>query len=437
VNLHTLFQKSHIGLQVLIVGLLSYSALLVFELYSVTQKIAQIEYNRYEAVAYADELRKTSDDLSQFAHYYSVTGLAKYKSRYDALLKVRNGVSFRVQSSVDSYWDLGPEMRDLVQLGGPVESLRRVLDSMPNTKAELRRLDGVAENADYRIQIEIEAINAIDGKYKDFEGSYTIDDEPSMERAQALVFSRKYRSAKNLVVEPLNALLASLQTKLKSWLFDLKTEQARLLSSLPALLGLNIALVIGIFVFSNIRLLRYHNELRDLSLKDHLTGIPNRKYVDEYCPQLMSYHRRHANPVCVALLDIDKFKQVNDTHGHQIGDQILKHFSRLTQRRIRKSDVFARFGGEEFLIILWNIDAKESQVLLENLCAYIAKHDFVDDTLCVPYSVSIGWVMNDNHYNLEAMQERADSAMYVAKNKGRNRVEKALLKPDDSLREAG
>ena len=167
-------------------------------------------------------------------------------------------------------------------------------------------------------------------------------------------------------------------------------------------------------------LLRLNKKLKEMAYIDSLTGIYNRRYLYEVAKRLMPIVKREKQALSIAMLDLDKFKDVNDTHGHDVGDEVLKAFADDIKNSIRESDIFIRFGGEEFVLVLPNTDLEHAKVLIEKLRKIIEACDKVES---VRFTVSIGVaafdVLKDD---LDSIIKKADEALYEAKNSGRNRV---------------
>jgi diguanylate cyclase (GGDEF)-like protein len=170
-----------------------------------------------------------------------------------------------------------------------------------------------------------------------------------------------------------------------------------------------------------------YEKVGELSLTDSLTGLKNRRYLSDNLFQMVVLAARHRVPVCFSMLDIDFFKLTNDTHGHQAGDFVLKELGHLLVSEFRKSDVVVRYGGEEFLVILFDSDDQRSFEIMNDLRIKIERHSFEYRGRLIPTTVSIGIACDINvepqHADLGKCISRADSALYKAKNSGRNRVE--------------
>lgn len=160
--------------------------------------------------------------------------------------------------------------------------------------------------------------------------------------------------------------------------------------------------------------------LEALAETDSLTGIYNRRKFDELLELELSQESRYARGLCLIMLDIDHFKDINDQHGHSVGDQVLKSLARLIEVNRRQADAFFRIGGEEFCLIAFAPDGDNLKTACEKLLALVSSHYFFP---VGRVTVSIGathFVENDTY---DSLFKRADIALYRAKQGGRNRVE--------------
>ncbi len=170
-----------------------------------------------------------------------------------------------------------------------------------------------------------------------------------------------------------------------------------------------------------------HAQLREQALRDALTGLHNRRYLFEMAPGLLELARRQGGSLAVVLLDLDHFKLINDTHGHGAGDAVLQRFAALLQQHLRRGDVVCRYGGEEFVAVMPDIDAAGAEALLNRLleaCQQVP-HDAGRRRLPrASFSAGVSLFPADGH-TLELLLSRADRALYAAKHQGRARVERA------------
>lgn len=168
---------------------------------------------------------------------------------------------------------------------------------------------------------------------------------------------------------------------------------------------------------------RYAERLRRLSTLDALTGALNRAGLEIQGKRVGLRALRAGRSLAVIMIDVDYFKVINDTHGHPVGDEVLRHLARLLKIELRPHDLMARFGGEEFVLVLDDVDRAAALSVAERLRARI-EYELVDlGPLSVRYTASMGVVCSDEHsYDLIRLISAGDAAMYEAKRAGRNRV---------------
>jgi diguanylate cyclase (GGDEF)-like protein len=166
----------------------------------------------------------------------------------------------------------------------------------------------------------------------------------------------------------------------------------------------------------------YQKQLFESALRDGLTHTFNRRYFLDRLNGEMRFAVRHGKPLALLFADLDHFKRVNDTHGHQAGDAVLSGAARVMMTTIRAEDVLARYGGEEFAIICREIEPSGAEALARRLCAAIAAHRFEHGGTVIPVTVSIGAAVDKGITDVQSLIAAADAAMYEAKRTGRNRV---------------
>ena len=185
-------------------------------------------------------------------------------------------------------------------------------------------------------------------------------------------------------------------------------------------------------VRTQIRRKRYQDRLRanyeqslSLALTDSLTGVFNRRYVNAHLPRLLDRAADSNKPVAVLMFDIDHFKRVNDTYGHDIGDEVLREVTVRASRNLRNFDLVARLGGEEFVVIMPDTDGESAMMVAERLRIRIGDTPFDISapigqiTVTVSVGVAVGGRIGDT---VDHLLKRADEALYEAKRSGRNRV---------------
>ncbi|MFC0296702.1 GGDEF domain-containing response regulator [Geobacillus jurassicus] len=177
------------------------------------------------------------------------------------------------------------------------------------------------------------------------------------------------------------------------------------------------------FIIRVHRLLERKKQLEGLLLVDELTRLYNRKYLPEAYRQLESERERLGEPYCIALLDLDHFKQINDQYGHLVGDEVLREFAALLRHGTRPNDLAFRFGGEEFLLFLPKTMQHDAFEVIERLRNQFRSRSFSGGGTAFRCTFSCGIVeVNEGGAPLEYWLERADGALYAAKNGGRDRT---------------
>ena len=184
---------------------------------------------------------------------------------------------------------------------------------------------------------------------------------------------------------------------------------------------------------TQLRRKRYADQLRshldegmEMAVTDALTGLHNRRYISSRLRQAMDSASNGGAPVSLLLADIDHFKHINDTYGHDAGDRVLRDFSSRLQTGLRALDLAARYGGEEFVVVMPGAGLAEARIAAERLRSSIDGSGFdLSDGTSVPVTVSIGIAQAHRGEALDALLRRADEALYAAKTAGRNQVQAA------------
>jgi len=167
--------------------------------------------------------------------------------------------------------------------------------------------------------------------------------------------------------------------------------------------------------------------LEELALTDPLTGLPNRRAIEDWATRQLSGAARYGFSFLVVLADLDHFKTVNDVHGHNAGDVVLKKFSEILKTNSRRSDICGRIGGEEFLFVLTHTTQENARVVVERIRAELeaAKFDFDGSSLTVTASFGLAGFEGTQAPDFNRLDSQADAALYAAKRTGRNRIETA------------
>lgn len=165
-----------------------------------------------------------------------------------------------------------------------------------------------------------------------------------------------------------------------------------------------------------------NKKLKVLANTDSLTGINNRGYFMKLAKQYFNIAKRNNTTLQILSLDLDYFKTINDTYGHQAGDKVLKEFAKTVSSLLRKSDIFGRVGGEEFSILLQNTSTDGAQLFAKRVCDSVEAMTITFDEEIIHITVSIGMAELSDEENIDELLKKSDEALYRAKENGRNRV---------------
>jgi len=208
-------------------------------------------------------------------------------------------------------------------------------------------------------------------------------------------------------------LVGAMELYLSAWR-ELTEDQKDLLNGVASQAAIAI---------SHAQLFKAHE---DNALTDELTRLPNRRALAQRFLQTMQRARRHHEWIAFLMLDLDRFKWVNDTFGHLNGDAVLAELAGVFNAEVRESDVCARYGGEEFAIVMHETEVAGAQALAERIRARVEETTFAGG---VRFTISIGVAATDDPDLFTTLLEKADQALYSAKQNGRNQVRVAELKP--------
>jgi diguanylate cyclase (GGDEF)-like protein len=216
--------------------------------------------------------------------------------------------------------------------------------------------------------------------------------------------------------------------ELKWYLFVEQNEETALAGirrTLYANLAISLGVTLIVLFLSHLVLSRYQHRIEEMASTDELTGLLNRHAFTILIDKLLAEYRRTPQPIAMLLADIDHFKEINDRYGHLAGDRVLSGIGSALLGTLRQSDIAVRWGGEEFLLVLSGCDHAEAQRIAENLRQKIAATSVEVNGQQIAVTISIGVTQYDGTEPPDQTVTRADTALYAAKNGGRNRVEVA------------
>jgi len=165
-----------------------------------------------------------------------------------------------------------------------------------------------------------------------------------------------------------------------------------------------------------------YRALKHEAMHDPLTGIFNRRAIMDLLEKEIARAKREKTGLCIGLCDLDFFKKVNDTHGHQIGDEVLIGFTRFVTDKLRTNDHIGRIGGEEFLIVASGSENPQKNILFERICEHVRNNEIATEKGGISITASIGVTRYKGVENIDGLVAAADTALYHAKKTGRNRV---------------
>lgn len=193
-----------------------------------------------------------------------------------------------------------------------------------------------------------------------------------------------------------------------------------------------LAVTVGETIKLSLSNLKLRDELRSQAIQDPLTGLFNRRYLDETLPRELNRAQRLGTPLCVVMLDMDGFKQYNDSFGHGPGDELLRTFADVLRKHLRKSDISCRYGGDEFMLIMPDSPVLDTQLRVEQIRNYLTELQQVQHAgqQLGMITLSAGIASMPEHGSTESeLLKAADDAMYKAKQGGRNRIVVSLKAP--------
>jgi diguanylate cyclase (GGDEF)-like protein len=220
--------------------------------------------------------------------------------------------------------------------------------------------------------------------------------------------------------------------ELKWYLFVEQNEEpalAEIRQTLYVNLGISLVVTLVVLFLTNLALSRYQKRMEELAATDKLTSLLNRQAFTVFVDKLVAEYRREPRATSALLVDVDHFKEINDSHGHLCGDRVLQGVAQMLSGSLRESDIAVRWGGEEFLLVLRACDLAEARRIAEKLRQDIEQQEFDVARQKVRVTISVGVAEYDSSESPDQWINRADRGLYSAKHGGRNRVGVVLF-PD-------
>jgi two-component system, cell cycle response regulator len=297
--------------------------------------------------------------------------------------------------------DRGMESDEHTQISAPQAS---PTESVKRDRAYLVVLAGASVGEMYKIECGQNTIIGRGGKAQ----VRLLDDGISREHAQ-------------VVVEGEKIVLQDLGSTNGTFCNGLKVDRRELCDGDKILVGSTTILK---FTYHDNLDEIFQKQMYESALRDGLTKAFNKKYFTDRLESELTFALRHGSALTLVMFDIDHFKKVNDTYGHQAGDHVLSGISTLLSGALRAEDVFARYGGEEFAVICRGTDLAQAQVVGERIRRAVEKHSFVFEGTTIPVTISVGiaGLPDPAVKDTADLIARADKALYQSKHGGRNRV---------------
>lgn len=231
---------------------------------------------------------------------------------------------------------------------------------------------------------------------------------------------------KAMSMDALRALVRRVRAKLADDIIHNVLDEGYTVSQVPLALNVNLEENIKQRVQElereNHKLKLEKKALQEATITDPLTGLYNRVKVEETFLYEQNQSIRYGNDLSMMMIDIDDFKSVNDSLGHNTGDELLKNIAKMLKTLLRDTDIICRWGGEEFLILLPKTNLDKTKELANRVRSDISKHSLIPN---INTTISIGVAVHVNQEPLSGLIQRADEALYLAKDQGKNRVEVA------------
>ena len=301
------------------------------------------------------------------------------------------------------------------QLGNPTEARKAALETI--AMSHVGDVNEALRSA-YRVLYSIEKARGHDASALDYYEHYVVQDQGYLREAN--VRNAAYEAAnQHFRAEKLEAESLSKENRilrLQQALDGKAVETSRLYMVVMSLVLLSI-------VFWMVRIKRSQLRFKWLSSCDGLTGIFNHQHFMGESARILQVLEKRSGDGCLVFLDLDHFKQVNDTHGHALGDAVLKHAVAICKGQLRNADLLGRLGGEEFGMLLMDTPRLQGSVVAERIRLALSASTLVVDDLVISVTASIGLASTDSiGYDLQRLCRASDAALYQAKHMGRNRV---------------
>ncbi len=424
-------------------------------------QVSKTYISHHNSYKLAEELRRSSDDLTRMARTYVLTGKKEYKTYFDLIVKIRDGEQARPQNYDAIFWDFitSQQALELHQLAPERQvSIIELMKELNFSELELSLLAQAKQYSDNLINLEVKAFKLLEQQPVDH-----IDFSSNQKSAAALLFGDEYHFEKSRIMGKVDEFFRALNDRTSQQILVAEYEKEFHQSFALYLALFMLAYLIFSYLFFRKNAIKPLNEILNAIQKVHLheydLKLQNRK--DEFGLLMNAlkdmaneisrkidelHHKSHTDVITSAfnrrcmlellekeqreidryhfnssiiMIDIDHFKMVNDKHGHDVGDQVLMAFAKFVKERLRETDVFARWGGEEFMVLCPHTSYEDAKKTAESLCKKIRDSEF---PVVQHVTASFGVGRIQENQTLEEAIKYADQALYKAKERGRNQV---------------
>jgi len=445
----------------LIIALLITVVMLMWYRLSLQEQLTRAQENRYESYRLAVHLKSTADQLTRMARTYTLTADPRYKEYYEHILAIRNGREIRPKNYDILFWDQVTIEHEFRTPGeGKAISYRQLLERSHIRPKEIAVLKEAQKYADRLTEMERDAFHLM--------SLSTIDDTLSNANrltAQQLLHGAQYHRLKAKMMEKIAEFFSLIDHRTAAEIAEIRRQSERIDSEI---IGIMLLLLIVVFyswyhsrksiVYPLKELIQWteklkegkfnlthtirgrdeisqlaqsftsmadtiHQSLNELNTKAHtdrLTGLPNRMSLDIEMQRMHLAVKYYGVRCSIVLIDLDRFKSINDRYGHDVGDQVLIRFAELLKASIPDPHIVGRWGGEEFLMLCKDLTPSQCRDLVEKFRQTVAAAPFPHE---IRLTISAGIAMIDSDHAIREVIVRADKALYRAKKEGRDRVE--------------
>lgn len=426
-------------------------------------EISKLKKSRYDFYVLAHTIENKHHDFNYIINQYIVNENKKYEPFLKQLVGVKSFEEIqKIKSS--ALIDLGFDTEEYTLNDLNKEKYQQFFKTI---KLNNNLFDVILETqrlSNEVLKLDLEALNVYFGFEKNSSNEYDIQTFPNKQKAIKIIYSEEYNNLNQEIQKNVNDITSYIETLMSESIIERNKQQARLeLVAIFLLISIAIMILIGIYYSNNniikplskvlawtkfvekgmysfensdkpkneigILMTSFHkmaekiksniNLLEKISLTDQLTKLHNRRAIDSRLEEAYHTFKRYNTTFSVILLDIDHFKSVNDTYGHDVGDSVLKEFAKILKNSSREVDFVGRWGGEEFLIVCPNTNHDEVKILAEKLRKKVEEFTF---KTVGKKTASFGTYEIKEDIDISKLIEKVDEALYKSKNTGRNKV---------------